>query len=46
MSKAFHWVMRHIITDQMLIDELKHRGHNEFTITTANDIGGERMLQL
>ena len=46
MRHVFHWIVRHILPDSVLIAELKHRGHAEFTIATANDIGGERMLQL
>lgn len=49
-SKMFYKLVRLLITDKMLINELKHRGHEEFTITMADTFGlmskSDRMLQL
>lgn len=44
MSNVFHWLIRHLITDRMLVNELKHRGYMEFTITTASGDVGRRVM--
>lgn len=50
MDSLFHWLTKHLITDRMLISELKHRGCMELILTSMADIGDgiceRRVLQL